>query len=184
MPKTALNHTSVFLNKTGKFENLMESYDEVPDENVDETSLSRVSDKIVSRGSITNRLNNKVDSPYKNTPTRSSFGMKTFSKSNFLSINLDSPANSPYCKNKKNRGIILSNYAPPMKMSQERRKFSGNFQQRSFQNRELDNTIKEVMNERITRMAIKLQDERNKNIINVFVILNLIIAIKTSSCTV
>lgn len=59
-PKTALNHASVFLNKNRNFEN----QDDVPDEDVDEKSLSRVSDTIISRGSVTNNLNRSMESPF------------------------------------------------------------------------------------------------------------------------
>jgi hypothetical protein len=61
-PRTALNHASVFLNKNRNVQN--QNQDDVPDEDVDEKSLSRVSDTIISRGSVTNNLNKSMQSPF------------------------------------------------------------------------------------------------------------------------
>ena len=56
-PKMALNHASVYLdNKFGVVEDKLQTSDEIPDENVDERSLSRVRESLISRGSITNKL--------------------------------------------------------------------------------------------------------------------------------
>ena len=56
-PKMALNHAAVYLdNKFGIKEDKNVGNDEIPDENIDERSLSKVRDSLISRGSITNKL--------------------------------------------------------------------------------------------------------------------------------
>lgn len=54
-PKMALNHTSVFLKKNN-FQLLENSDDDVPDEEVDANSLSRIKNTVLSRESITSNL--------------------------------------------------------------------------------------------------------------------------------
>ena len=56
-PKMALNHAAVYLdNRCGIVEEKTSTYDDIPDENIDERSLSRVRESLISRGSITGKL--------------------------------------------------------------------------------------------------------------------------------
>jgi hypothetical protein len=60
-PKMALNHAAVYLdNRFGTLEEKNSNNDDIPDENVDERSLSRVRESLISRGSITGKLSQIV----------------------------------------------------------------------------------------------------------------------------
>lgn len=66
-PRTALKHSSVFLDPNRRvLKNFDPNDEDVPDENIDGRSFSRVSDSMISRGSITNRLalNSSIESPF------------------------------------------------------------------------------------------------------------------------
>jgi hypothetical protein len=66
-PKMALKHSSVFLDNNKRvLKNFDPNDEDVPDENLDGRSISRVSDSMISRGSITNRLalNSSMESPF------------------------------------------------------------------------------------------------------------------------
>jgi len=179
-PKAALNHTSVFLNKSGKFEDLL-LYDEVPDENVDESSLSRVSDKIVGRGSITNKLNKFFDSPFQSSNKNDkNIQIKSFYKTNanFISVNLESPLQNPF--RNFQRGVASSGYAPPNGLGNKKKK-GVSFIQRSYQN--IDSNC--VFTDRISNKFIKIINEcyqkKKKNIIKVnLIIFTLFLGIQIS----
>lgn len=88
----ALNHASVFLDtKTREFSGI-DPTDDIPDENIDHGSRSLVNNTIVSRGSITNRLNmsSSFDSPFSNSfnriPQRPNMEQMYRSVSNFSSL--------------------------------------------------------------------------------------------------
>jgi hypothetical protein len=96
-PRTALNHASVFLNRNIHIED--QNHDDIPDENIDETSLSRVSDTIMGRGSLTNRLNrlNKsMDSPFssKLANRKITLGYAFKGSANFANVDLASPVSN------------------------------------------------------------------------------------------
>lgn len=72
VPRMALNHASVFLDTRTREFSEFDPTDDVPDENIDHGSRSLVNNTIVSRGSITNRLNmsSSFDSPFSNSFNR------------------------------------------------------------------------------------------------------------------
>jgi hypothetical protein len=94
-PRTALNHASVFLNKNRSIED--HNHDDIPDENIDETSLSRVSDVIMGRGSVTNKLNKSMDSPFssKLVSRKNALEYAFKGSANFANIDLASQESSP-----------------------------------------------------------------------------------------
>lgn len=166
-PKTALNHTSVFLNRTGNFEDIL-LLDEVADENVDESSLSRVSDKIVERGSITNKLNKSLVSPFNSSHNRKhSFRENVYKpNSNYITVNLNSPSKNPF-KNYKG-SIISSGYSPPVRFG-NRRETRENIISRLNYNAIGNRAIIDRISERFMRIADKLQKKKKMELIQVYI---------------
>lgn len=156
-PRAALNHTSVFLSRGARAD---PNDDEVADEGIDERSRSRVSDRIVNRGSITNRLSNSFDQRLHKprNSVKQKYPMVGVMGVDLVKVNLDSPVKSP--TNQPPPGLVSLNYKPPVKFEKVRSQ-GGNFTQRSHQNRGINEAMNSIVNNELKNLFNRYIDKKN-----------------------
>ncbi|CAI2363329.1 unnamed protein product [Moneuplotes crassus] len=138
---------------------------DVADENVDERSLSRVSDRIVNRGSITNKLHNSFENIF-NAPRNSLKQKQSYFKltsANLIQVNLDCAEKGPV--DPRPQGIVSKNYFPPMRVNNTMSRIGGSFSQRLSQSNGSYEADTELKQKKLLYFSQKLMKLKKKKLI-------------------